>query len=79
MISKLNWFFKKNTEVKTEVNNQKFVTLGWDGRPTVSTSDGRIFTRKHEDIFHKEYYPTGEPGEWPIDPKTGEKLPKLLK
>ena len=75
-----NWFSKKpkdKMDVLEENKDKKFVTLGWDGRPTVSTYDGRIFSRKNEDIFNKEYYPTGEPGEWPIDPKTGEKLPIL--
>jgi len=48
--------------------------MGWDGKPTVLTSDGKIYFRDAEMIFHRKYYPTGTPGEWPVNPETGEKL-----
>lgn len=50
------------------------VTLGWDGRPTLLFENGRILPRDWEKLRFPEYYPTGKDGEWPVDPKTGEKL-----
>lgn len=61
--------------MKNRKETRRFVTLGWDLKPTVLTIDGYVYPRRAEMIFHKEFYPTGSPGEWPCDPKTGEKLP----
>jgi hypothetical protein len=53
----------------------KYVTMGWDGLPTLLNEDGTIYPRKAELIFHKDYYPNWPGQAWPIDPKTGEKCP----
>lgn len=50
------------------------VTMGWDFYPTIVCSDGKIYPRKAELIFHKQYYPNWPDETWPIDPNTGIKL-----
>ena len=57
---------------------QKFVTLGFDMQATILTDDGKIFPRKAELIFHKEYYKAWPAEKWPRDPLTGELLPIRL-
>lgn len=49
------------------------VTMGWDLRPTLVFSDGKILSKKAELCFYPEYYPDG--CEWPIDPTTGLNMP----
>lgn len=58
-----------------EEKYQPTVTVGWDGYPTILLEGGKVFPRGAELIFNKKYYPKGIPGEWPVDPDTGEKLP----
>lgn len=53
----------------------KYVTIGWDGLPTIVNKNGTVYPRKAELIFHAEYYPNWPDDPWPTDPKTGEKLP----
>lgn len=53
----------------------KTVTLGWDGLPTIVNEDGTIYPRRAELIFHEEYYPNWPEEKWPIDPATKERLP----
>ena len=55
--------------------NQVYVTLGWDGAPTIQVDGKYVYPRKAEMIINKKYYPTGKVGEWPRCPETGEKLP----
>ncbi len=49
------------------------VTLGWDMKPALQFSDGKIYPRSIEKDWYSEYYPDGV--EWPVDPDTGEKIP----
>lgn len=58
------------------MTKQKYVTLDWMGRPITTNGDGYILPRDAEMIINAKYYPTGTLGEWPVDPETGEKLPK---
>jgi len=55
--------------------SKKWVTIGWDFRPTITTDGIHVLPRGAENIIHRDYYPTKELGEWPICPKTGERLP----
>lgn len=48
------------------------VTLGWDLKPHICFEGGKYYPEKAEKIFYPEYFKNGE---WPTDPKTGEKLP----
>lgn len=57
------------------MEGSKKVTLGWDGLPTILNADGTVYGRCAELIFHKEFYPKWPKEQWPIDPKTGRKLP----
>lgn len=62
-----------------ESKEKVYCTLGWDLYPiTTKGKSGGVLPRKAEIIINKKYYPTGEIGEWPIDPATGEKL-EILK
>ena len=56
-----------------------YCTIGWDFHPvTTKGKNGGILPYRAERIINKKYYPTGEIGEWPIDPDTGKKL-EILK
>lgn len=52
-----------------------YVTMDWNGHPITTNGDGYILPRKAEMILNGEYYPNRIVGEWPCDPKTGDKLP----
>lgn len=67
--------FKRNQKIQNDTVDTVYVTLGWDGHPITTKGDGYILPRRAENILNKQYYPTREIGEWPIDPITGEKLP----
>lgn len=54
---------------------RKYATTDWRGNPITTNGDGYILPRDAEMIINREYYPTGELGEWPVDPETGKKLP----
>jgi hypothetical protein len=61
------------------IDKKVYCTLGWDARPvTTIGKDGGVLPRRVEMIINEKYYPTGEIGEWPIDPDTGKKL-EILK
>ena len=52
--------------------------MGWDGKPCCGYSDGTILVNKGADlILNDEYYKHDPLNDWawPIDPKTGKKLP----
>lgn len=66
------WYVLRDN--KTKWDGKMYVTLGYDFHPT-KTDDGKVLMRDAENILRKQYYPTGEKGEWPCDPLTGEKLP----
>jgi hypothetical protein len=51
------------------------VTLGWDLNPTLEFDNRYVLQRSAEKSIYGKYYPKGMPGEWPIDPETGEKVP----
>ena len=53
------------------------VTLGWDMKPALKFSDGKIYPRKIEKEWYSNYYPNG--ALWPIDPNTGGKIPLEIK
>ncbi len=55
------------------------VTTGNDLHPTILLESGGVFPRNIENIINKAYYPTGEIGEWPVNPDTGERLPREKK
>ena len=57
------------------VSSAVYVTMDWGGNPITTKGDGYILPRKAEMILNKKYYPTGNVGEWPCDPISGEKLP----
>lgn len=54
---------------------KKYTTTDWGGNPITTNGDGYILPRDAEMIINGKYYPTGELGEWPVDPETGKKLP----
>jgi hypothetical protein len=62
-------------EIAEKKSDQKYVTLGWDLKPTIVVDGKYVYPRRAELIFHEKYYPEGEKTVWPIDPETGEKLP----
>lgn len=54
------------------------VTLGFDLRPHLAFSDGTILYGNTDKIFYPEYWPENWKDDkmaWPIDPKTGDRLP----
>ncbi|NRA48043.1 MAG: hypothetical protein HRU12_02830 [Phaeodactylibacter sp.] len=65
----------KHQPKKPETDGKLYVTMGYDLWPTITKGDGYVLPRRAEKIFYGKYYPTGKPGEWPVDPETGEKLP----
>jgi hypothetical protein len=52
----------------------KYVTLDWNGDPITTNGDGFILPRVAEMIINAQFYPNGTAGEWPCNPKTGEEL-----
>jgi len=53
--------------------------MGWDGSIVCGYSDNKIHTWKTDRLFNREYYKNhSDKYEWPIDPKSGEKLPIRL-
>ncbi len=48
------------------------VALGWDMKPTLEFSDGKINLRKVENLMYSEYYPDGSI--WPINPNTNKQM-----
>ena len=54
--------------------NEKFVTLGWDGYPTIYLDGGYVLSRNAELVIHKKYYPNWPEQKWPINPETNQKL-----
>lgn len=72
MIKFITNFFKRNKPIK---NDMVYATIDLEGNPITTTGDGYVLTRGAEMILNAEYYPNGIIGEFPCDPKTGEKLP----
>jgi hypothetical protein len=48
------------------------VTLGWDGKPHLCFTGGKILFGDADRILYPKYF---ENGDWPTDPITKEKLP----
>jgi hypothetical protein len=54
------------------------VTIGYSARPQLLFEKGKIFYSPQIDrLLYPEYFPDNE--EWPIDPKTGERLPERIR
>lgn len=73
----MQWFASINTRSKSEKKEGSvkslYVTLGWDGLPTIG-EDGYILPREAELILRREYYPNWPKEKWPIDSITKEKI-----
>ncbi|MEM1337284.1 MAG: hypothetical protein AAGF96_06015 [Bacteroidota bacterium] len=57
------------------MEEQVYVTLGWDMLPTTTRDCVHVLPRSAELILNGKYYPNKKVGEWPCDPETGKKLP----
>lgn len=60
--------------IKAGMRPRKFVTLGWDGHPTIVLDNGGVLPRRAELIIHKKYYPNWDLNKWPVCPETGIEL-----
>lgn len=78
------WQFLKKSKYKKLHNiaikqlydsGQVFCVLGWDLKPTTSEDGIHVLPRSVENIINSKYYPENKNGEFPVNPKTGEKLP----
>lgn len=73
----MRWLGFTNTHLKSgkkeSFRNEPYVTIGWDGLPTIS-KDGYVLPRRAELIINARYYPNWPEEIWPVDPETGMKL-----
>ena len=71
-------FRLKITSQKKQIQKPTIIgaTCDWGLRIVCAYSDGTIHNYELDRYFNRQYYqnPT-DPLEWPMDPKTGEKLP----